>query len=135
VLNNENNTALISDDPDFNDYKEVMHSYKMIKDKLIEDRKSGKRFAPVDYKADLDNVADQFRQFVVKYPDSPYTPSVLGRMAAVWRILGNFEALSAYMQGVANSPKLQHLRSYALSTLISMHIKMEDYTKAIELSD
>jgi len=133
VPNNGTDTGGMSTGPDYEDYKKAMHDYKIIKDRLINDRKSGKRFAPVDYKADLDDVAEQFRHFVATYPASHYTIPVLSRMVSVMRIQGNFDELSAYMQGIAHSPELQHLKPYVLNALISMYIKMDEYIKAIEL--
>ena len=133
ICNDKNTATINTDDPDFIDYKEIMDSYNIIKDKFIEDKKSGKRFSPLKYKSDLDSVIEQFKKFISKYPDSPYTASVLSRMGSIWRILDNFEELSDYINKTANNPKLQHLKPYALSTLISMYIKMDEYIKAVEL--
>jgi len=133
ICNDKNTATINTDDPDFIDYKEIMDSYNIIKDKFIEDKKSGKRFSPLKYKSDLDSVIEQFKKFISKYPDSPYAASVLSRMGSIWRILDNFEELSDYINKTANNPKLQHLKPYALSTLISMYIKMDEYIKAVEL--
>ncbi|MFO7892011.1 MAG: S8 family serine peptidase [bacterium] len=135
VVNDINTTAVSTSEPALNDFKEIMHSYSTMKKTIREDRQSEKGFTLHNYKPELESVIEKFKQFVVTYPKSPYTPSVLGRLAAVWRILGNFETLSMYMKGIANNPALQHLRPFALNALMSMHIKQEEYVKAIELSD
>jgi len=125
-------STITTDDPAANEYALLMKSYRAVNDKVREDKNTDKHSVVKNYDKEYRDLINKYKQFIKKYPGSKYAVSLLYRISGVLLTLNDPGELSSYMQSIAEDSKLQNLKPYALTALVSKQIKTGNFRNAID---
>ncbi len=124
--------GITTDDPSENEFAALMRSYRNVNEKVRKDKNEDKHSAAKKYNIEYKDLVEKCKLFIKKYPDSRYAASLLYRITGVLLSLDDFDELSLYLQSTADDSKLQNLKPYALTALISKQIKTGNYKNAAD---
>ncbi len=125
----------VEDDQGREDYDDALSLYRLIRNNLRLDIKSGLEPEPQKYAAEYSDAIGQFRQIVEEYPESRYSVLALGFIADCYRSLGESESLAGYLGGILKDAQYESLHLYAQNLLIPYHRRTGDIQAALDLSD
>ena len=109
-----------------------MKIYRNINDKVKEDKDTDKHSAIKKHDLEYKDLVKECEKFIKKYPDSEYAVSLLYRISGVLLTLDDTDGQSSFMQSVVGDSKLEFLKPYALTALVSKQIKAGNFKDAVD---